>query len=86
MGPMATKLTLKTIDGKLTGEQSGEGSTSVVEQASYDSNTGNITWSNKVTKPMKITSTFSGKVENNHMSGKVKAGFMGSFSFNGVKS
>ena len=86
MGPMATKLVLRTVDGKLTGEQTGEGSTSAVEQASYDSSTGNITWSNKVTKPMKITSTFSGKVENNQMSGKVKAGFMGSFSFTGTKS
>ncbi len=86
MGPMETKLVLKTVDGKLTGEQSGEGSTTPIEQASYDSNTGNISWSNKVTKPMKITSTFSGKVESNQISGKVKAGFMGSFSFTGAKS
>jgi len=86
MGAMETRLVLSSVDGKLTGTQSGEGSTTVIDNASYDRATGAITWSNKVTKPIKITSTFAGNVGQNQMSGKVKAGFMGSFPFTAVKA
>ena len=35
---------------------------------------------------MKMTLTFTGTVDGDTMSGKVKAGFMGKFPFSGVKS
>lgn len=82
-GPMATTLVLECNDGKLTGTQSGEGSTTVIDQVRFDN--GNLVWTNQITKPMKLKLEFSGVVEGSTMAGKVKTGFMGSFSFTGVK-
>ena len=83
-GPMETRLLLERKDGELTGSQSGEGSTSPILEASFDN--GNIVWTNRITKPMKLKLEFSGVVDGNTMSGKVKTGFMGSFKFTGVKA
>lgn len=82
-GPMDSTLTLQTVNGQLTGSQSGEGETNEIDEITYEG--GEVLWINKIKKPMKMKLTFKGKVEGNTMSGKVKAGFMGSFSFTGVK-
>ncbi|GAB3115097.1 cytochrome P450 [Aestuariicella hydrocarbonica] len=84
-GPMDSSLALTTTDGVLGGEQTGEGTTTVIEEIAYNPATGDVTWINKISKPMKMTLKFTGKVEGNSMSGKVKAGFMGSFAFTGQK-
>lgn len=46
---------------------------------------GKIRWINRVTKPMKLKVEFNGVIEGNNMSGKCKAGFMGSYPFTGTK-
>lgn len=83
-GPMETALELATVAGELTGEQTGEGTTTPIEGASYEG--GAIHWTNKIKKPMKMTLTFTGAVAGDEMTGKVKAGFMGSFPFTGKKA
>lgn len=82
-GPMDSSLALKTIDGVLGGTQSGEGETNDIDEITYDG--GEILWINKIKKPMKMKLQFKGRVEGLTISGKVKAGFMGSFPFTAVK-
>lgn len=83
-GPMATVLSLQYVDGRLTGAQSGQGTTTPISDVQVDGN--QITWINHITKPMKMKLTFSGTISGGEMSGKVKAGFMGSFPFTGSKA
>lgn len=80
-GAMDSTLTLESSNGTLSGSQSGEGVTTQIQQSSYDSATGNIAWSNQITQPMKLTLQFTGTVQNGSMTGKVKAGFMGTYPF-----
>lgn len=84
-GPMDSTLELKDGAGGLSGAQSGEGTTTEIESASYDAKTGAITWINKISKPIKMKLTFNGTVNGNEISGKLKAGFMGSFPFTGKR-
>jgi hypothetical protein len=78
-GPMATTLTLDEVDGALVGTQSGQGNSSAIVDAKLDGNT--ISWINRVNKPMQMKLEFSGQVDGKVMTGKVKAGFMGSYPF-----
>lgn len=80
-GAMDSTLTLESSNGTLSGSQSGEGVTTQIQQISYDSATGSIAWSNQITQPMKLTLQFTGTVQNGSMTGKVKAGFMGTYPF-----
>lgn len=82
-GAMDSTLVLETVNGVITGAQTGEGTTTEIDEATYDN--GDIFWINQIKKPMKMKLQFKGKVEGNTMSGKVKAGFMGSFPFTAVK-
>jgi len=82
-GPQTTTLEIQEADGKITGSQSGQGSTTEITDASFDGS--KLFWINHVTKPMKMKVEFTATVDGTQMSGKVKAGFMGSFSFTGVK-
>ncbi|MAR90342.1 MAG: hypothetical protein SV765_16970 [Pseudomonadota bacterium] len=85
-GPMDSSLELKEEGGQLSGVQSGDGSSDVIDEITYDSSTGEIFWINKIKKPMKLKLQFKGVVEGDTMSGKVKTGFMGSFAFTGKKA
>jgi len=82
-GPMATELMLAQVDGALTGTQSGQGMSSPISEAKLDGD--KLSWVNHVAKPMKMKLEFSGVVDGSKISGKVKAGFVGSFPFTGVK-
>lgn len=82
-GAEVTTLKLETVDGVLTGTQTGQGQTSEILDAKVDGN--NVYWANQVTKPLKMKVEFSGVVDENAISGKVKAGFAGSFPFSGVR-
>jgi hypothetical protein len=82
-GPQVTTLELQEADGKITGIQSGQGSSSDITDASYDGS--KLFWVNHTNKPMKMKVEFTASVEGTQMTGKVKAGFMGSFPFTGVK-
>ena len=46
----------------------------------------NVSWVNLVTKPLKLKCVFSGVIDGPHMTGKVKAGFMGSYKFTAIKA
>jgi cytochrome P450 len=85
-GPMDSVLSLTDSNGALGGAQSGEGSTSPIEEITYDGATGSIVWTNRIAKPIKMSLKFTGKVQGTTMTGKVKAGFMGSFPFTAVRS
>ena len=84
-GPQETVLSVISANGKFCGTQSGDGSSSEIDEISYDAATGDIHWGYKITKPMKLTLQFTGKVDNAIMNGKVKAGFMGNFNFTASK-
>jgi cytochrome P450 len=83
-GPMPTTLLLERVNGVLTGSQSGQGATSPITDVKLEGST--LVWKNEVTQPMKLKLQFSGVISGSQMSGKVKAGFMGSFPFTGVKA
>ncbi len=83
-GPQVTVLTLATVDGVLTGTQSGQGQTSAITDAKLDGN--NVYWVNHITSPMKMKVEFSGVIDEKGMQGKVKAGFAGTYPFSGVRN
>ena len=83
VGPQVSTVVLHSSDGVLTGTQSGQGATSEISEGKVDGNT--VYWVNHVTAPMKMKLEFTGTVDGDQISGKVKAGMMGSFSFTGVK-
>jgi hypothetical protein len=84
-GPQETSLELNTTGGVLGGTQSSLGQVETINEITFDSTTGELVWVNKIKKPLPLTLKFQGVVEGKTMSGKVSAGFMGSFPFTGVK-
>lgn len=82
-GPQRTVLELIETKGKISGSQTGQGTTTEISDASLEGS--KLFWINHVTKPLKMKVQFTATVEGSTMSGKVKAGFMGSYSFTGVK-
>lgn len=85
-GPQETTLDLNTTDGVLGGVQSAMGQIEKIHEITYDSASGAIMWINKVKKPLPLTLEFRGVVEGKNISGKVKAGIMGSFPFTATKN
>ena len=85
-GPQETTLELNTADGVLGGIQSAMGQVEKIVEIAYDNTTGDIKWINKVKKPLPLTLEFRGVAEGTTMSGKVKAGIMGSFPFTATKN
>jgi hypothetical protein len=74
------KLPILTRPGGRPSLSAGQGATAAVKCEG-----GGISWINPISKPMKIKLEFSGVVKGAEMSGKVKAGFIGSFPFTGLK-
>ena len=84
-GPQETSLDLTMTGGILGGTQSSLGQVEAINEIVYDPGTGELTWVNKIKKPLPLTLRFQGVVEGSTMSGKVSTGIMGAFSFTGVK-
>jgi hypothetical protein len=82
-GPMETTLLIERSGNTLSGSQSGQGLTSPISDVKFDGN--KLSWTNHVTKPMKMKLECSGVIEGKNISGKVKAGFMGTYPFSGSK-
>lgn len=85
-GPQETTLELKTVEDVLTGTQSAMGQVEVATDLTFNHDSGELSWINKIKKPLPITLKFSGIVEGNTISGKVNAAIMGSFPFTGIKA
>jgi hypothetical protein len=84
-GPQETSLELNMTNGVLGGTQSSMGQIETINEIGFDSKSGELVWVNKIKKPLPLSLKFKGVVEGATMSGKVSAGFMGSFPFTGVK-
>lgn len=82
-GAQTTELTLEKQGDSYVGVQSGDGMDSPVESFTIDG--ANVSWINRVTKPMKLKVLFSGVVDGGRITGKCKAGFMGKYPFTAVK-
>ena len=83
VGPQPSTLVLHNSDGVLTGTQSGQGATNPISEGKVEGN--NLYWVNHITAPMKMKLEFTGTVDGDQITGKVKAGMVGSYSFTGVK-
>ncbi|MGH8523484.1 MAG: hypothetical protein ACREXY_04495 [Gammaproteobacteria bacterium] len=83
-GPQATLLELHETEGKITGSQTGQGMTTEITGATFDGS--KLFWIQHITKPMKMKLEFTAAVDGAQMSGKVKAGFMGSYSFTATRT
>lgn len=83
-GPQETELLIQAADGKLTGSQTGQGVSSPISDVTLDGT--RIRWINVVTKPMKLKVEFTGVIEGATMTGKCKAGFMGSYPFTATRA
>lgn len=83
VGPMESELVLTSAGDTFSGTQSGQGQTSEIAGGKIDGN--NISWVNQVTSPMKMKLDFSGTIDGDQLTGKVKAGMMGNFTFSGSR-
>lgn len=83
-GPQPAVLVLERNGDSYTGSQSGAGSTTPIADFKLTGN--KVYWVNHVTKPMKIKVEFTGELNGNVLSGKAKAGFMGSYPFTATKA
>lgn len=82
-GPQPTVLVIDRSGAAYSGNQTGQGSTSAVSDVKVEGN--KVFWINHVTKPMKLKVEFRGEIAGASMTGKAKAGFMGSYSFTAEK-
>lgn len=83
-GPKHTVLALEFNNDGLTGSQSGDGTTMPIVDAKLEGN--NLSWINHTPRPMKLKCEFKAVIDGANMTGKMKAGFMGSYSFTAVKA
>jgi hypothetical protein len=85
MGVQESTLTLATSGNQLTGTQTApNGGSKAIEEGSVDGH--DVSWEASISKPMPITLKFSGTVEGDKISGKVKLGMFGSASFTGTRA
>jgi cytochrome P450 len=82
-GAQPTVLVIKRDGDVLGGSQAGQGSSTNVTDVRIDGN--KVSWVNHVTKPIKLKVTFTGEISGSSMTGKCKAGFMGSYPFTANK-
>jgi hypothetical protein len=79
--PVKTELIVEKTDGGYGGLQSGEGNDEPISNVEIEGS--QVSWSSRISKPLKLKVDFKGAVEGDRISGKVKAGFFGSFPFSG---
>lgn len=83
-GPQPAVLVLEKSGDSFTGSQSGSGTTTPI--AGFKRTGSTIYWANHITKPMKMKVEFTGELAGNTITGKAKAGFMGSYPFTATKA
>lgn len=82
-GPMLAVLIIERHGESYTGMQSGWGMSEPVVDVKFDGRT--LSWANHVRKPIKLTLQCAGTLDGHSISGKMKAGIMGSYAFSGTK-
>lgn len=83
-GAMETLLELREEAGQLAGSQTGQGVTNDIQDGRIDGD--NLSWVTVTTRPMKMKLEFNGTVAGDAITGKVKAGMMGSYPFTASKA
>ena len=84
MGEQSSTLTLEGDGAALSGTMTGAGGQSTVENGREDGDA--VSWTADITSPMALTLEFSGKVEGDAMTGKVKLGMFGESGFQGTRA
>lgn len=84
MGKQETTLNLSNVDGVLTGTMVNEAGGMSTEIFEGRAEAADLQWKAKLSK-MPVTLTFRTTVDEDLMSGTVKAGFLGSFRVSGEK-
>ena len=83
MGVQEGTLTIKTSGDTFSGQMAGRmGAQDISGKVDGDT----LTWSAQITTPFPMTLDFTVKVENDNMSGSVKAGAFGSSPLTGVRA
>ena len=84
MGDRKATLAVTSSGGTLQGEQSAEGNSQKIFDGSITGDS--VFWKVNITNPMPMTLEFTGTVEGNTLSGRMKAGSFGSFPFTGERA
>ena len=85
MGAQESTLVLSNSGGTPTGTQSaGASEGRPVDDLTINGN--NVSWKSSITKPMALTLEFTGTVDGDSISGKVKLGMFGNQTFSGVRA
>ena len=85
MGAQESTLVLANSGGVPSGTQSaGASEGRPIDDVAINGN--EVSWKSSITKPMSLTLEFSGTVEGDSMSGKVKLGMFGTQTFSGVRA
>ncbi len=78
-GAMESVMELVEEAGALSGTLSGKGGDNEIKDGKIAGS--EVSWISHISQPMKMKLEFAGTVEGKAMTGKVKAGFMGSYPF-----
>jgi hypothetical protein len=85
MGAQESTLVIANSGGTPTATQSaGSSEGRPVDDLTIHGN--DVSWKSSITRPVALTLEFSGTVEGESMSGKVKLGMFGTQSFSGVRA
>ncbi len=84
MGAQASTVELLSDGSTLTGNQSGDEGTTAIYDGSVDGDT--ATWKVDITRPMKLSVTFTATVDGDSISGTVKAGMFPKSTFAGSRA
>jgi hypothetical protein len=85
MGAQESTLVLMSSGGMPAGTQSaGSSEGRPIDDLTVNGN--EVSWKSSITRPMSMTLEFSGTVDGDTMSGKVKLGMFGTQPFSGVRA
>jgi hypothetical protein len=82
-GAVSSVLEFTESDGVLGGSQTGQGNTTEITLAKVEGNS--VYWESTTLKPFKLKLEFTGTLEGDQITGKVKTGPMGSHPFTATK-
>ena len=84
MGERKATLALTTAGGALKGQQSAEGNSADIFDATVSGN--DVAWKVSITEPMALTLEYAGTIDGDKMSGTMKIGMFGTSPFTGTRA